>query len=95
MDSLPLVSLRPIAPLDLAPHLVPALVRLVPNSQYHRFLQGARVLCRVSDRSSQSLRRLSCNRTTSASAILLETLYNTRHHTQSLLMLFFAEPALS
>ena len=94
MDSPPLVSRRPIAPLNLAPHFVPVLVRLVLNFQVHRFIQGPRVPCTVSGRSSQSLKHLSCNRTISASADLLGILCNTRHHTQSLQMLSFAESAL-
>ena len=94
MDSPLLVSRRPIAPLDLAPHFVPVLDRLVLNFQVHRFFQGPRVLCIVSDRSSQSLKNLSCNRITSVLAILLGTLSNTHHHTRSLLMLSFAEAVL-
>ena len=73
MDSHPLVSLQPITPLDLAPHFVPVLECFVLSFQYHRFIQGVRVLCIVSDRSSQSLKHPSCNRTTSALAILLGT----------------------
>ena len=94
MDSPPLVSLRPIAPLNLAPHFVPALVRLVLRFQVHRFFQVPRVLCIVSGRSSQNPKHLSCNRTASEMAILLGTLCNTHHHTRSLLMLSFAEAVL-